>query len=315
MPIEKKSADQTDSVDMHERSLAEQIDAVLQQTDNRYDNSIKMCETPRIYIEAGLSPLPMLYSKKHLREALKPKDAKKPHQHGLTIQQIQSIPELLAQPAMIFDSMSPHENGKKSIVSVLNAVDSDNAPLLVTITPNGQGVYQLESVSANYITSIYGKWPESIVEFLLSWNVMYTLAVSLIALMWMDSQKKWTVQGIVLFALSFSLAGFGDWSLMIPAWAIFFFFTNKYKAKLTNTMNSILYVLGTATVQTFLFAGQYDSFASFSFQLGTVFAIIPIQMYNGKRGSIRHEKLNRWFFYVYYPAHMAVLLLVQAAFS
>lgn len=157
MPIEKKSADQTDSVDMHERSLAEQIDAVLQQTDNRYDNSIKMCETPRIYIEAGLSPLPMLYSKKHLREALKPKDAKKPHQHGLTIQQIQSIPELLAQPAMIFDSMSPHENGKNSIVSVLNAVDSDNAPLLVTITPNGQGVYQLESVSANYITSIYGK--------------------------------------------------------------------------------------------------------------------------------------------------------------
>lgn len=166
-----------------------------------------------------------------------------------------------------------------------------------------------------YFRFIYSRWPESIVEFLLSWNVMYTLAVSLIVLMWMDSQKKWTVQGIVLFALSFSLAGFGDWSLMIPAWAIFFFFTNKYKAKLDNTMIAILYVLGTATVQTCLFAGQYDSFASFSFQLGTVFAIIPILMYNGKRGSIRHEKLNRWFFYVYYPAHMAVLLFVQAAFS
>ena len=29
--------------------------------------------------------------------------------------------------------------------------------MLVTIIPNGQGVYQLESIPANYITSIYGK--------------------------------------------------------------------------------------------------------------------------------------------------------------
>jgi hypothetical protein len=35
-------------------------------------------------------------------------------------------------------------------------------------------------------------------------------------------------------------------------------------------------------------------------------------MYNGERGNVRHESLNRWFFYVYYLAHMIVLLVIQA---
>ena len=142
---------------MQESSLTDQIDAVLNHTDNRYNNSIRLCDTPEIFVQIGLSHLPMLYAKKHLRDALKPKNPKKPHQHGLTVSQIKNIPEWLAAPAIIFDSISPNANGRNSIVTVLNAVDQDNAPLLVTITPNGQGVYQLESIPANYITSIYGK--------------------------------------------------------------------------------------------------------------------------------------------------------------
>ena len=132
-----------------------EILAVLNQTDNRYDNSVKLCNTPDIFVNAGLSQLPMLYSKKHLRDALKPKTDKNSHYHGLTVSQIEQIPKLLAEPAIIFDSISPIN--KNSIVAVLNAVDNDNAPLLVTITPNGKGTYQLEEISSNYITSIYGK--------------------------------------------------------------------------------------------------------------------------------------------------------------
>lgn len=148
---------QSDGLRMQESSLTDQIDAVLNHTDNRYNNSIRLCDTPEIFVQIGLSHLPMLYAKKHLRDALKPKNPKKPHQHGLTVSQIKNIPEWLAAPAIIFDFISPSANGRNSIVTVLNAVDQDNAPLLVTITPNGQGVYQLESIPANCITSIYGK--------------------------------------------------------------------------------------------------------------------------------------------------------------
>lgn len=34
---------------------------------------------------------------------------------------------------------------------------------------------------------------------------------------------------------------------------------------------------------------EFDSFALFSFQYGTLFAIIPISMYNGQRGNVRHK--------------------------
>ena len=74
----------------------------------------------------------------------------------------------------------------------------------------------------------------------------------------------------------------------------------------------VLYALASVTLQTLLYLKEFDSFALFSFQYGTLLALIPISMYNGQRGNVRHKNLNRWFFYVYYPAHMIVLLLILA---
>lgn len=155
--------------------LNDEITDVLNNSDNRYDNSIKLCDTPDVFVEAGLSKLPMLYSKKHLRDALKPKNKKNSHHHGLTVSQIEKIPEQLAEPAIIFDSISPI-NGNNSIVAVLNAVDIDNAPILVTITPNGKGTYQLEEAPSNYVTSIYGKdnkFDDYINRVIASGNIIY----------------------------------------------------------------------------------------------------------------------------------------------
>lgn len=42
------------------------------------------------------------------------------------------------------------------------------------------------------------------------------------------------------------------------------------------------------------------------------FALIPIMLYNGQQDGVRHTKANRWFFYMYYPAHMVVLLVIKA---
>ena len=44
---------------------------------------------------------------------------------------------------------------------------------------------------------------------------------------------------------------------------------------------------------------------------GTLLALIPIMLYNGERGNVRHNSLNRWFFYVYYPVHMLVLMGIR----
>lgn len=40
--------------------------------------------------------------------------------------------------------------------------------------------------------------------------------------------------------------------------------------------------------------------------LGAAAACVPVLLYNGRRG-----KSWKWFFYIFYPAHLAVLLLIR----
>ena len=75
---------------------------------------------------------------------------------------------------------------------------------------------------------------------------------------------------------------------------------------------AILYAVTSAVLGTLIFLNQFESFAVFSFQYGTLLALVPISLYNGERGTVQHKELNRWFFYVYYPAHMLVLVVLRA---
>jgi len=143
---------------------------------------------------------------------------------------------------------------------------------------------------------------------LLHWNVMFTLAIGLLVMILFDSEKIQTAPSLILLGVLISLAHFGDWSYLIPAWTIIFFCYYKRDTK----KMIVLFALASVTLQTLLYLKEFDSFALFSFQYGTLLALVPISMYNGERGNVRHKNLNRWFFYVYYPAHMVVLLVIQA---
>lgn len=65
-------------------------------------SALKICDTPQLYIEAGFKPLPMLYTQRHLLDAIRPKDEDHPHRHGLSVAQVKRIPELLADPVMLY---------------------------------------------------------------------------------------------------------------------------------------------------------------------------------------------------------------------
>ena len=158
-----------------------------------------------------------------------------------------------------------------------------------------------------YFRLAFGRAPESVLEYCTHWNVMMSLAIGLLIMMLFDSRIR-SCTSIVLLGCLISLAHFCDWSYLIPAWTIIFFcYYERDKKKMM-----VFFALASVTLQTLVFCRQFDSFALFSFQYGTLLALIPIWMYNGQRGNVRHKNLNRWFFYVYYPAHMAVLLVIQA---
>lgn len=158
-----------------------------------------------------------------------------------------------------------------------------------------------------YFLFLYGRMPDSAAEFFLHWNVMFTLAIGLLVMILFDSEKIQTVPSLILLCILISLAHFGDWSYLIPSWTIIFFCYYKRDTK----KMIVLFALASVTLQTLLYLKEFDSFALFSFQYGTLLALVPISMYNGERGNVRHKNLNRWFFYVYYPAHMIVLMIIQ----
>lgn len=136
----------------NEKTFAEQVDEALSGKIPFY-SSLKVCNTPKILIDIGCKQLPMLYTQKHLRDALHEKSSKNPHWHGLTVEKIKNLPVLLQEPVIVFDSLTRDD----SVMMVLSESDNDNLPLIVSIKPNGQGRYNLEQIDSNFITSIYGK--------------------------------------------------------------------------------------------------------------------------------------------------------------
>lgn len=134
-------------------AFALEVDQALAGELSQY-NALKVCDTPEILIQAGCQPLPMLYTQKHLRDAVHPK-GKNSHWHGLAVEQIKQLPELIQEPVMLFDSISPH-NPENMLIALL-AADQENMPLIVSLRANGTGTYNLEKVPTNFITSIYGR--------------------------------------------------------------------------------------------------------------------------------------------------------------
>lgn len=157
-----------------------------------------------------------------------------------------------------------------------------------------------------YFQFVFGRLPQNAPEYLTHWNVLFTLAIGFLVMVLFDSEKIWTVPSLILLGVLISLAHFGDWSYLIPAWTIIFF---CYYRCDTRKMIA-LFALASVTLQTLVYLKEFDSFALFS-QFGTLLALIPISMYNGEHGTVRNKSLNRWFFYVYYPAHMIVLLMLR----
>ena len=152
-----------------EKTFSEQVDEVLGGKMPFY-SALKVSDTPEILLSVGCKQLPMLYTQKHLKNAIKPKD-KKGHTHGLDINQIKRLDQLISNPLMIIDSISK----KNSILIVTSETDKEGLPVMVSVTPNGKGRYELEEVDSNFITSVYGRnnFPDFFRKLVESDNLLY----------------------------------------------------------------------------------------------------------------------------------------------
>ena len=133
-------------------SFAEQVDDVLDGADTN-STHLYVCETPEILRQAGLPDLPVLMTAKHLKSITNKAGKSKGNYHDLGRDLVKRLPELLARPAMIMDSNSRPD----SVVVVTTAVDKENRPVIAAIRLDGRGNINDVEISANVMTSSYGK--------------------------------------------------------------------------------------------------------------------------------------------------------------
>lgn len=119
-------------------------------------------------------------------------------------------------------------------------------------------------------------------------NIYFTLFIGLLCITFFDrvdktNDSKWI---ILLLALFFSELLHVDYSI-IGIMSIFIFYYFHDHILLRNSLNALIFLLN----------------------FTAVFSLIPIQLYNGRRG-----KQNKKLFYIFYPAHLIVLYFIRITF-
>ncbi|MBQ7551393.1 MAG: hypothetical protein IJT04_07695 [Bacteroidales bacterium] len=147
----------------------------------------------------------------------------------------------------------------------------------------------------------YGDWPEP------QFGVIFTLFLALLVLwMWDKSSFKKPLKVVLVVGACF-VSIFGDWPVFDIIWPLFLFIYHDDEKKKWKTFT--LLILLEIVLMVLMQAVSDQSFSSY-FQLG-VLMVPPIlsKLYNGEPGS-RHP-IHKWFFYIFYPAHLLVLALLK----
>lgn len=142
-------------------------------------------------------------------------------------------------------------------------------------------------------------------NFLNQTSVMWSLAWGLVMLRIADSKRIKSIYKVLLVILICIITLPSDWSC-IAALCIMAIGTNRGDFRKQMSW-MIFYVALYSLVYFFAIDKTYGIL-----QMGVVLSIPVIAMYNGKRGkNPKINKFMKWFFYIFYPAHLFVIGLIN----
>ena len=142
-------------------------------------------------------------------------------------------------------------------------------------------------------------------NFLNQTSVMWSLAWGLVMLRIVDSRRIKSIYKVLLVTLICIITLPSDWSC-IAALCIMAIGTNRGDFRKQMSW-MIFYVALYSLVYFFAIDKAYGIL-----QMGVVLSIPVIAMYNGKRGkNPKINKFMKWFFYIFYPAHLFVIGLIN----
>ncbi len=144
-------------------------------------------------------------------------------------------------------------------------------------------------------------------DFFQATSVMWPLAMGLIALSGLKSEKIPTIVKPVIVWICCFISLTADWNYVVVLWIVVFgIFSGNFKFQMVGFgLVGIIFHL----IPTFLRFGVAHGTTPHWFELGIVLAIPLLYMYNGKLG--RKSKLMTWSFYLFYPAHLLLFYLLE----
>ena len=147
----------------------------------------------------------------------------------------------------------------------------------------------------------YEKWPAA------QFGVIFTLFLALITLwIWDKSNIKKPFKVLIVVVMCL-LSMFGDWPFLDILWPLYLFVYRDEPKKQWRVFT--LLILIEVVLMQLMQIGSDEPFRQV-FQFGALM-VPPILMYlyNGQPGS-KHP-IHKWFFYIFYPAHLLVLALLK----
>lgn len=145
-------------------------------------------------------------------------------------------------------------------------------------------------------------------------NIMFTLAAALFALWCFEKLKTKPIAAILVVLFLSYLTKVLDFEYSYQAIAYVFFF--YYSRNLSRTKRGILGILLVLILYVYRFyplaaeLGLYAFFRMKYYFIGHSLAVLIGLTYNGEKG--KSSKGFQYFFYVFYPAHLLILGIIQA---
>lgn len=146
-------------------------------------------------------------------------------------------------------------------------------------------------------------------------NMIYTLLCCFLILVVMEKVVNPWLRMLLCMVLMFATV-IGDWALFAPIFTMLFRNNRGNRAGMLSSYGITCVVFIAMSIQSNLMRPEYtmpEAVVS-GVLAGTgivLSAVVVLFLYNGKRAE-RGRNFSKWFFYIFYPGHLAILCLIRA---
>ena len=149
-------------------------------------------------------------------------------------------------------------------------------------------------------------------------NMIYTLLCCFLILVAMEKIKSRGVRVVVCMLLTFATV-VADWPLLAPIYTILFYRSKGDRKKTALSFLAAYAIFVPLSVQNYMYGapGNWTFYAIGHALLSgvaiLVAGVVILVFYNGKRAEHGRD-FSKWFFYIFYPAHLLALCYIKSYF-